>query len=159
MNIILIGGPSVGKGTYAGKLKKIYNIPHISTGDLFRDNMKNKTELGIKAQGFIDQGNLVPDEVTIAMVKDRLSKEENGYLMDGFPRTIPQAEAMSEFTKVDKVLYFTAEQSTILARIAGRRICRGCGAIFHLKNIPPKQEGICDYCGGEVYQRPDQQSR
>jgi len=158
MNIILIGGPSVGKGTYASKLKKIYNIPHISTGDLFRDNMKNQTELGKTAQGYIDQGNLVPDEVTIAMVKDRLSQEDaqNGYLLDGFPRTIPQAEAMSEFTKVDKVLYFTAEQSTILARIAGRRICKGCGAIFHLKNIPSKQEGICDHCGGELYQRADE---
>jgi adenylate kinase len=158
MNIILIGGPSVGKGTYATRLKKIYNIPHISTGDLFRDNMKNETELGKTAQGYIDQGNLVPDEVTIAMVKDRLSKEDaqNGYLMDGFPRTIPQAEAMGGFTKIDKVLYFTAEQDTILERIAGRRICRGCGAIFHLKNIPTKQEGICDHCGGEVYQRADE---
>ncbi|MAG78428.1 adenylate kinase [archaeon] len=158
MNIILIGGPSVGKGTYATRLKKIYNIPHISTGDLFRENINNQTELGKTAQGYIDQGNLVPDEVTIEMVKDRLSKEDaqNGYLLDGFPRTIPQAQALEEFTKVDKVLSFTAEESVILSRIAGRRICKGCGAIFHLKNLPPKQEGICDKCGEELYQRPDE---
>ena len=158
MNVILIGGPSVGKGTYASKLKNIYNIPHISTGDIFRENIKNETGLGKKAKEYIDGGNLVPDEITINMVKDRLSQEDaqKGYLLDGFPRTIPQAEAMESFTKIDKVLYFTAEESVILARIAGRRICKSCGAIFHLKNIPPKQEGICDHCNGELYQRPDE---
>ena len=158
MNIILIGGPSVGKGTYATRLKKIYNIPHISTGDLFRENIKNQTELGKQAQTYIDGGNLVPDEITIGMVKDRLTHPDaqNGFLLDGFPRTVPQAEALEKITKIDKVLYFTAEESVILSRIAGRRICKSCGAIFHLKNIPPKQEGICDHCQGELYQRPDE---
>ena len=149
----------MGKGTYASKLKKIYHIPHISTGDLFRENIKNETELGIKAKTYIDKGNLVPDEVTIDMVKDRLSKEDaqNGYLLDGFPRTTAQAEALESFTKIDKVLYFTADESVIIARVAGRRICKACGAIFHTTNIPPKKEGVCDYCGGEIYQRPDEQ--
>ncbi|MFH1971965.1 MAG: adenylate kinase [archaeon] len=156
MNIVLLGGPGVGKGTYASKLKTIYNIPHISTGELFREHMKNQTEIGKQIKEVMDSGNLVPDEITISMIKERLEKETKGYLLDGFPRTIPQAEALETFAKIDVVLNFNAREEVVISRLSGRRTCKKCGAIFHLRNIIPKQEGICDKCGGELYQRSDE---
>lgn len=159
MNIIFLGAPGVGKGTYTSRIKEKYGLLHISTGDIFRENMKNNTLLGKEAKSYIDAGKLVPDETTIKMVKDRLSKPDvkKGYILDGFPRTIPQAEALSTFTKVSIVVNFTAKESVIIQRLSGRRICRKCQAIFHIKNIPTKVEGVCDKCGGEVYQRADDQ--
>jgi adenylate kinase len=157
MNIIFLGAPGVGKGTYTCKVKEKYGLIHISTGDIFRENIKNNTSLGQEAKKFIDAGKLVPDETTINMVRDRLSKPDikKGYILDGFPRTIPQAEALAGFTKIDAVINFVADDNVIIQRLSGRRICRKCQAIFHIKNIPTKVEGICDKCGGEVYQRDD----
>lgn len=157
MNIIFLGAPGVGKGTYTSRVKEKYGIPHISTGDIFRENIKNNTSLGKEAKSYMDAGKLVPDEVTINMVKERFKQPDakKGYILDGFPRTIPQAEALSSFSKVDVVINFVAKDSTIIQRLSGRRICRKCQAIFHVKNIPPKVEGICDKCGGEIYQRED----
>lgn len=155
MKIVLLGSPGVGKGTYATAIKDILKIPHISTGDLFRENRKNNTELGKKAQEYMDKGDLVPDEITIEMLKERIANE-TGFLLDGFPRTIPQAEALDQITKIDLALNFTADHDIIIQRLSGRRICKKCGAIFHLQNIIPKVENICDHCGGELYQRPDE---
>jgi len=157
MNILFLGAPGVGKGTYTSRIKEKYGLVHISTGDIFRENIKGNTALGQEAKKFMDAGKLVPDETTINMVKDRLSKPDikKGYILDGFPRTIPQAEALGKFTKVDVVVNFTAKEAVIIQRLSGRRICRKCQAIFHVKNIPTKVEGICDKCGGEVYQRDD----
>jgi len=157
MNIIFLGAPGVGKGTYTSRVKDKYQIPHISTGDIFRENIKNSTELGKQAKNYIDKGQLVPDEITINMVKDRLSKNDikNGYILDGFPRTIEQAEALSEFSKVDVVINFVAKDSVIIQRLSGRRICKKCQAIFHITNIKPKVDGVCDKCNGELYQRDD----
>jgi len=154
MNIILLGSPSVGKGTYAAEMSKRLNIPHISTGDIFRKNIAEKTELGIKAKEFIDKGQLVPDEITIEMARNELAKHPNGFILDGYPRTMDQATSL-EGIKIDKVLNFFADDSIIMQRITGRRICKSCGAIFHIKNLPPKKEGICDKCEGELYQRDD----
>jgi len=158
VNIVLLGSPGVGKGTYAGILSKKYNIPHISTGQLFRDAVKNKTELGKRVEEYINRGDLVPDEIVIQIVRERLEKDDckNGFLLDGFPRTIPQAEALETFKRIDKVLNFVASEEEILNRLGGRRTCRKCGAIFHVKNIPPKVSGVCDNCGGELYQREDE---
>lgn len=158
MNIILLGSPGVGKGTYASLLAKKYAIPHISTGDIFREAIKKNTELGRKVREFLDKGELVPDDIVIEVVKDRLDESDtkNGFLLDGFPRTIPQAEALEKFKKVNKVLNFVAPEKTIMDRIGGRRVCRKCGAIYHIINMKPKVEGICDKCGGELYQRSDE---
>jgi len=157
MNIVLLGSPGVGKGTYAGRISKIYNIPQISTGDMFREAIKNKTEIGLKAKEYIDKGELVPDDVTIGIVDERLKQDEckNGFMLDGFPRTIVQADALSDIINIDKVLNFTASDEVIIDRLSGRRVCKSCGAIFHIRNIVPKVEGVCDKCGGEVYQRED----
>jgi len=158
MKIIALGSPGVGKGTYAKEIVQKYNMLHISTGQIFRDNIKNGTELGLKAKSFIDVGKLVPDDITTNMLKDRLEKDdcqEGGFLLDGFPRTIPQAEALSEFCEVDLVINFKADHEVIIHRLSGRRVCRKCGATFHAVNIKPKEEGICDFCGGELYQRDD----
>jgi len=160
MRMIALGSPGVGKGTYAAEIIKKYSILHISTGDLFRENIKGQTELGKKAKEFIDQGQLVPDEVTIGMVKERLGREdikEKGFYLDGFPRTIPQADALAGFSEIDLVLNYKADKEVIIQRLSGRRICKSCGAIFHMLNIKPKTEGICDNCGGELYQRDDDQ--
>jgi len=158
MNIVLLGSPGVGKGTYAAKLEEIYNLPHISTGDLFRENQKTNTELWHQAEPYYNSGKLVPDEITIGMLKDRIANSDckKGFLLDGFPRTIAQAEALGKITKIDKVLNFSADESTIISRLSARRTCKDCGAIYHLKNVPPKQEGICDKCGGKLYQRSDE---
>lgn len=157
MKIILLGSPGVGKGTYAKRISKIYNIPQISTGDMFREAIKNKTEIGLLAETYIDKGDLVPDDVTIKIVEQRLKKDDckNGFMLDGFPRTITQAEALDKTVVIDKVLDFTASKEIIIDRLSGRRICKSCGAIYHIRNIIPKVKGVCDKCGGEVYQRDD----
>ncbi|MDI6826086.1 MAG: adenylate kinase [Candidatus Aenigmarchaeota archaeon] len=158
LNIVLLGAPGVGKGTYAEILSKKYKIPHVSTGQMFRDAIKERSELGKKVESFITKGDLVPDDITIDVIKERLKEEDckKGFLLDGFPRTIPQAEALEKMRKISKVLNFVASEENIIERLSGRRTCKKCGAIFHVKNIPPKVEGICDECGGELYQREDE---
>ena len=157
MNIILLGAPGAGKGTYATKLKEIYNLPHISTGDLLRNAIKNQTELGIQAKTFIESGKLVPDELVLELLKERLSQEDakKGALFDGFPRTKEQAETLDKIIKINSVIQFDVKNTTILNRISARRICKDCGEIFHLIKLPPKKEGICDNCQGGLYQRED----
>ncbi len=147
----------MGKGTYAKMMSKIYNIPHISTGDMFREAIKNKTEIGLKAKEYVDKGELVPDDVTIRIAEERLKQDDckNGFMLDGFPRTIAQAEALDKIVVIDRVLNFTASEEIIIDRISGRRVCKSCGAIYHIRNIIPKVKGVCDKCGGEVYQRDD----
>ncbi|MET7601304.1 adenylate kinase [Streptomyces avermitilis] len=163
MRIVLVGPPGAGKGTQAAFLAKNLGIPHISTGDLFRANISQQTELGKLAKSYMDEGNLVPDEVTIAMAKDRMEQPDavNGFLLDGFPRNVKQAEALdemlkSEGMKLDAVLDLEVPEDEVVKRIAGRRICRNDSAhVFHVSYKPPKQEGVCDVCGGELYQRDD----
>jgi len=158
MNIVILGSPGVGKGTYAKILSDKYHIPRISVGDLFRKAIRDETELGKKIKDYVSRGDLVPDEMVIELVKERLKKDDckNGFFLDGFPRTIAQAEAMEKFKKIDKVLNFVASDWVIMSRLGGRRTCRECGAIYHVKEIPPKVEGICDRCGGRLYQRSDE---
>lgn len=162
MNIIIMGLPGAGKGTQAAKIIKKYSIPHISTGDMFRLAIKNETDLGRQAKAFMDQGELVPDEVTVGIVKERLSQSDakDGFLLDGFPRTVEQAEAlnsiMSELgTQIDKTIYVEVPEEELMNRLTGRRICETCGATYHLVFNPPKTEGICDLDGGKLYQRED----
>ena len=158
MKIMVMGSPNAGKGTYTQDLKVILDVIHVSSGDLFRENIKSETELGIKAKEYISQGQLVPDELVIAMVRDRLSQpdvQEKGFILDGFPRTFPQAQALERVTDLDLVINFKADDEVLINRVIGRIICRGCNRIFHKTNIPPKQEGICDFCDGELYQRDD----
>lgn len=162
MNIILLGPPGAGKGTQAKQISTKYHIPHISTGDIFRKNISEKTELGVKAQGYIDKGLLVPDELTIDIVKDRLDNEDckNGFLLDGFPRTVKQAEALGLFLneredKIDYVLLVKVPESSILERMTGRRVCLTCGASYHIKFNPPKESGKCDVCKSDIIQRKD----
>lgn len=158
MKVILLGPPGTGKGTYTQRLLEKYDVPHISTGDLFRENVKNQTDLGKQVEELMKAGSLIPDDITIAMVRDRLKKDDvkKGYFFDGFPRTMYQAEEFEKIDKVDAVLYFTATDETIINRISGRRTCRDCKTIYHIKNIPAKVEGVCDKCGGELYQRDDE---
>jgi adenylate kinase len=162
MNIVLMGLPGAGKGTQADKIVEKYAIPHISTGDMFRAAIKEGTELGLKAKSFMDEGALVPDEVTIGIVRERLSKPdcENGFLLDGFPRTVPQAEALdvllADLNKdVEHVLNIQVEQEELIKRLTGRRICKECGTAYHLVFNPPIKDGVCDKDGGELYQRAD----
>lgn len=162
MNLVLMGLPGAGKGTQADKIVVKYNIPHISTGDMFRAAIKEGTELGLQAKSFMDKGELVPDEVTIGIVRERLSKNdcENGFLLDGFPRTVAQAEALDTMLadlgkKIVYVINIDVDQSILMERLTGRRICKNCGATYHLVFNPPSQEGVCDRCGGELYQRAD----
>lgn len=157
-----MGLPGAGKGTQAEKIVEKYGIPHISTGDMFRAAMKEGTELGLKAKSYMDQGALVPDEVTIGIVRERLSKEDcqKGFLLDGFPRTVPQAEALEDILsdlnkKMDYVLNIDVNQDILMERLTGRRICKACGSTYHLFFNPPTNEGVCDKCGGELYQRTD----
>ncbi len=161
MNIVMLGSPGVGKGTYAKILSDKYNIPRISVGDLFRKAIKDETELGKKIRGYVSRGDLVPDEMVIELVKERLREDDckNGFFLDGFPRTIAQAEAMEKFKKVDKAFNFVASDGVIMSRLGGRRTCRECGAIYHVENIPSKVEGVCDRCGGGLYQRSDETSQ
>ncbi len=164
LNLILMGLPGAGKGTQAEKIKEKYNIPHISTGDMFRLAIKEGTDLGLKAKGFMDQGELVPDEVTIGIVKERLSKAdcENGFLLDGFPRTIAQAEALQELlTELDRtinyVLHVDVPEEKLVERLTGRRICPTCGTTYHVVYNPPKVDGVCDKDGSTLIQREDDQ--
>lgn len=162
MNIILMGLPGAGKGTQAERIVEDFNIPHISTGDMFRAAVKDQTEMGVEAKKYMDQGLLVPDHVVIGIVKERLGKDDcrNGFLLDGFPRTVAQAEALDQTIqeldrKIDHVINIEVDRSELLARLTGRRICRDCGATYHVIFNPPKNEGTCDKCGGELYQRDD----
>ncbi|WML29407.1 adenylate kinase [Neobacillus sp. OS1-32] len=162
MNLVLMGLPGAGKGTQAEQIVEKYGIPHISTGDMFRAAMKEGTALGLQAKSFMDKGELVPDEVTIGIVRERLSKEDckQGFLLDGFPRTVPQAEALETLLqelgkKIDYVININVDKSILMERLTGRRICKSCGATYHLVFNPPAKEGICDRCGGELYQRAD----
>ncbi len=157
MNLIFLGPPGAGKGTTAVDLKNRLGIPHISTGDLFRAHMKNETELGQQVKQIIEAGNLVPDEITIEMVKLRLNEADaqNGYILDGFPRTIAQAEALETFATIDKVINLELADETIIKRLSGRRVCKSCGYGHHIEYIPPKTEGVCDKCSGELYTRKD----
>lgn len=162
MKIIMLGAPGAGKGTQAKKIAAKYNIPHISTGDIFRANIKNGTELGKKAKTYMDQGLLVPDELVVDLVVDRVNQNdcENGYVLDGFPRTIPQAEALTKALaamgqKVDYAIDVDVPDENIVRRMSGRRACVGCGATYHIVYAPTKKEGICDTCGGELILRDD----
>jgi adenylate kinase len=157
MKFIVLGSPGVGKGTYTQDLVKQLSILHISTGDLFRENIKQGTALGQEAKKIIAEGKLCPDELTIAMVKERLSRGDiaAGFILDGFPRTIPQAEALQNITQIDFALNITADHDVIMQRLSGRIICRKCGRIYHKVNVPTKVAGKCDLCDGEIYQRDD----
>ncbi|GAA3033083.1 adenylate kinase [Streptomyces glomeratus] len=163
MRIVLVGPPGAGKGTQAAFLAKNLSIPHISTGDLFRANISQQTELGKLAKSYMDKGELVPDEVTIAMAKDRMEQPDarNGFLLDGFPRNVQQAEALddmlkAEGMKLDSVLDLEVPEEEVVKRIAGRRVCRNDSShVFHVSYKPAKQDGVCDICGGELYQRDD----
>lgn len=162
MRLILLGPPGAGKGTQAKRVIEEFDIPHISTGDIFRKNIKEKTELGQKVEGLLAEGKLVPDELTIEIVWDRLDQEDckNGFLLDGFPRTIPQAEALDEGLakrglKLDRVLNIDVDKDSLVKRLSGRRVCPNCGASYHIDNNPPKVGGICDVCQTPVIQRED----
>ena len=162
MKIIMLGAPGAGKGTQAKKIAAKYGIPHISTGDIFRANIKNGTELGKKAKTYMDQGLLVPDELVVDLVVDRVNQDDckNGYVLDGFPRTIPQAEALTEALakmgqKVDYAIDVDVPDENIVRRMGGRRASVGCGATYHVEYAPTKKEGICDVCGGELILRDD----
>ncbi len=162
MNLVLMGLPGAGKGTQAERIVENYDIPHISTGDMFRAAIKEGTELGMKAKSFMDQGALVPDEVTIGIVKERLAKDDckKGFLLDGFPRTVPQAEALEVLlTELDRQIHYVinieVDTSKLMDRLTGRRICKSCGATYHMVFNPPARDGVCDKCGGELYQRSD----
>jgi len=162
MKLIIMGPPGAGKGTQAALIKNEYSIPHISTGDMFREAIKNATELGVEAKKYIDKGMLVPDSVTIGLVRERLSQKDckEGFLLDGFPRTIAQAIALDDILKdlnikLDAVLNIDVEFNVLLDRIIGRRVCPKCGAGYHVTNQKPKQEGICDVCGSALVQRKD----
>ncbi|MEA1974961.1 MAG: adenylate kinase [Bacillota bacterium] len=162
MRLILLGPPGAGKGTQAEKITKKYKIPHISTGDIFRDNIKNETELGKVAKGYIDKGELVPDSVVSSIIEDRLLQEDtkNGFLLDGYPRTINQAIALDEILKrhnieLDFVVKIKVNLDILVNRVTGRRVCKECGATFHITLNPPTKSGICDLCNGELFQRSD----
>ena len=164
MKIVMLGGPGAGKGTQAKKIAAKYEIPHISTGDIFRANLKAGTELDLKAKVYMDQGLLVPDELTTGLVVDRIQQEDckNGYVLDGFPRTIPQAECLTEALKnlqdaLDFALNIDVPDENIIRRMSGRRACPKCGATYHIVNAAPKKEGICDVCGAELIIRDDDQ--
>lgn len=162
MKLIIMGPPGAGKGTQAALIKEEFKLTHISTGDMFRAAIKNSTPLGIEAKKYIDQGNLVPDSVTIGLVKERLQEDDckEGFMLDGFPRTIAQAEALDEILKelnikLDAVLNIAVDSEVLVDRIVGRRVCKQCGAGYHVTNLKPKKEGICDVCGSELTQRKD----
>lgn len=162
LRTILLGPPGAGKGTQAVRIVEKYGIPHISTGDIFRDNIKRQTELGKKAQEYMNKGELVPDDLVIEIATDRLLRDDckKGFLLDGFPRTVYQAEKLDEFMQahggnIDHVINLEVGDDLLIFRLTGRRVCKQCGASFHVVNIPPKVEGICDKCGGELVQRAD----
>ena len=156
-NFIFLGPPGAGKGSLAVKVAEDYKIPHISTGDIFRANIKAQTPLGVKVKAIIDSGSLVSDELTFELVKDRLAQDDckNGYILDGFPRTIPQAEMLEKLVDDVKVVNFEIQDEIVIRRLSTRRVCKACGANFNVLTLPPKVEGVCDKCGGELYQRDD----
>lgn len=158
MNMIFLGPPGIGKGTHANIVSEKYGLPKISTGEIMREEVKEGTELGKEVQEYMDSGELVPDEVVIEIIRKRVNEDDcrNGFILDGFPRTIRQAEELGEITKIDLVLNLTAPHEVIIERITGRLTCRKCGCIYHVKNMPPKTEGKCDKCRGELYHRVDQ---
>lgn len=162
MRLILLGPPGAGKGTQADYIIKEFGIPHISTGDIFRANIKNETELGKEVKNYLNEGKLVPDELTIRIVWDRLDKEDckDGFLLDGFPRTLPQAEALTKGLEerglsLDRVVNIEVGSDVLVPRLAGRRVCKSCGATYHVIGNPTKVDGLCDKCGGDVIQRDD----
>lgn len=163
MNILIMGGPGAGKGTMSAKIVEKYDVNHISTGDIFRSEISNGTQLGLEAKKYIDQGLLVPDEVTNNMVKsylENLSDKKNGFLLDGYPRTLDQAKAFAELSKgtdleIDIVIAMEIAFEELAGRVTGRRLCKQCGEIYHMQSKPPKTDGVCDQCGGELYQRKD----
>ncbi len=162
MKILLMGPPGAGKGTQAERLTELLKIPHISTGDMFRKAQKEGTELGLKAKTYMEQGQLVPDEVTIGIVRERLAEDDCkiGFLLDGFPRTVQQADALEQIladlgTQLDAVINIEVDKDFLLERLTGRRVCKSCGATYHIKFNAPKNENVCDKCGGELYQRND----
>ena len=162
MNLILLGPPGAGKGTQAARIVEKYDIPHISTGDIFRKNISEGTKLGKKAKEYMDKGELVPDSLVIEIATDRLTDDDckNGFLLDGFPRTVEQAVALDAFLgkngdKIDHVLDIDVPKEELMTRLIGRRVCKECGATYHVTNMPPAKEGICDKCGGELMQRAD----
>ncbi len=156
-NFIFLGPPGAGKGSLAVKVAEEYKIPHISTGDIFRANIKAQTPLGVKVKAIIDSGSLVSDELTFELVKDRLSQDDckNGYILDGFPRTIPQAEMLEGLVSDIKVVNFEIQDEIVIKRLSTRRVCKSCGANYNVLTLKPKVEGVCDKCGGELYQRDD----
>ena len=155
MNIILLGAPGAGKGTQASKISDVYGLPHISTGDIFRENIKNATEIGLLAKSYIDKGQLVPDEVTCKIVENRIVKPdcEKGYMLDGFPRTIAQAEALDKVAKIDLVINIEVDFALVMDRLCGRRVCKECGESYHVTTL--NGATTCSRCGGELYQRKD----
>lgn len=162
LRTVLLGPPGAGKGTQAAKIVDKYGIPHISTGDIFRENIKKGTELGKKAQEYMNRGELVPDDLVIEIATTRLLEDDcrNGFLLDGFPRTVHQAEKLDEFLaahggQLDKVIDIAVGKDELMTRLTGRRVCKNCGASYHIVNIPPAKEGICDRCGGPLIQRAD----
>lgn len=160
MKLILLGPPGAGKGTQAQRIKEKYQIPHISTGDILRANVKEGTDLGLKAKGYMEKGELVPDTLIFEMVEERFAKDDckNGFLLDGFPRNVAQAEKLDEMLGdkgIDKVVCISVDPQTLIERAVTRLVCKGCGASYNIKSKPPVKEGVCDVCGGEVYQRAD----
>lgn len=162
MKIIMLGAPGAGKGTQAKMIADKYGIPHISTGDIFRANIKNGTQLGMEAKQYMDQGLLVPDELTVRILLDRVAQDDcgNGYVLDGFPRTIPQAEVLDKELnklgdKIDYAIDVDVPDENIVRRMGGRRACLSCGATYHIEHVPPKKEGVCDTCGQELVLRDD----
>ena len=162
MKIIILGAPRAGKGTQAKMIAEKYGVPHVSTGDIFRANIKNGTQLGMEAKKYMDQGLLVPDELTVRILLDRVAQDDckNGYVLDGFPRTIPQAQVLDEALtklgdKIDYAIDVDVPDENIIRRMSGRRACLTCGATYHIEHIPPKKEGICDKCGSELVLRDD----
>ncbi len=157
MKLIFLGPPGAGKGTLAALVAGLYKIPHISTGEIFRNAIREKTPLGIKVQSIIDAGQLVSDDITIELVRERLAKEDaaGGFILDGFPRTIPQAEALAGIVTIDKAVNFDIANEGVVARLSGRRVCKSCSQNYHVQFVPPKKDGVCDKCGGELFIRED----
>jgi adenylate kinase len=160
MRLVFLGAPGAGKGTQAKAVAKRYGIPHISTGDILREAVKDETTLGLKAKEYMDSGSLVPDGVVVGVVAEKLASITDGFLLDGFPRTVVQAEALGAILaesggKLHNVIYFDVDEDTVVRRLSGRRTCGSCGANYHIEAMPPKADGVCDRCGGELYQRDD----
>lgn len=156
-NVVFLGPQGSGKGTVIGKIKDHYGVPHISTGDMFREAIKEGTEFGRRAQEYMNRGELVPDDVTCGMVRERVARPDcaEGFMLDGFPRNLSQAEALSQISTIHAAVLIDVPETVSLERLSGRRQCRECGTIFHLKFVPPRKDGVCDKCAGELYQRDD----